>query len=329
MADAVGTRPVLLAAIVAAALGALLFALATGPAWLFAARIVQGLAVGAASGPLTTALTRLEPGGSASRAALVSTVASVGGLGLGPLLAGGLAQYGPAPTVLPFAVEILLLAPAAVAVAIAPTPGPATRWRPRRPRIPAEARGAFAGSATSAFLAFAVTGLFLTLVPTYVATLARTSDLLIEGAAVALMLTCSAAAQLAGTGRSPRTLELLGLPLLATGLALLALAGGLSSPVPLVAAIATAGAGQGLVFLAGLTAVNQAAPADRRSEVLSGFYVVVYLGVSVPVIGVGLLATVAGPVVAVGAAAGVVAVLCLAVLGVRVRARQVPELRRP
>ncbi len=75
-----------------------------------------------------------------------------------------------------------------------------------------------------------------------------------------------------------------------------------------------AGAGQGLVFLGGLTAVNQAAPADRRADVLSSFYVIIYLGVGVPVIGVGFLATVAGLLAAVQCFAGAVAALCLAVL---------------
>jgi len=52
-----------------------------------------------------------------------------------------------------------------------------------------------------------------------------------------------------------------------------------------------AGTGQGLVFLGGLAAINQAVPEGRRADVLSSFYVVIYLGVGVPVIGVGFLAT--------------------------------------
>ncbi|MFI0723184.1 MFS transporter [Streptomyces sp. NPDC021224] len=112
-ADAVGHRRVPLPARGAAALGSLLFALASGTGWLFAAGVLQG----AASGPLTAAPTDLEPAGDRRRAALVSTVASVGGLGLGPVVGGLLAQYAPAPRVLPFAVEIALLVPAAAQLA--------------------------------------------------------------------------------------------------------------------------------------------------------------------------------------------------------------------
>jgi MFS family permease len=322
LSDAIGRRRVLLPAVALAALGSLAFALAAGTAWLFAARILQGIALGAASGPLTAALAELEPTGNRRKAALVSTVASVAGLGLGPVLAGLLAQYAPAPHVLPFALELVLLVPAVAAIVALPATHPATRWRPRRPQIPANMRTAFATSGTASFLAFAVIGLFLTLIPTYVATLSSSKNLLLGGAAVALMLLCAALAQLAGYRKPARSLELAGLPLLAAGLVLLALAGGLSSLILLLVATVIAGAGQGLVYLGGLTAINQAAPADRHADVLSSLYGILYLGVGLPVIGVGFLATVAGLLAAVQYFAGVVAMLCVVVLFALARARR-------
>ncbi|MCC9306453.1 MFS transporter [Kitasatospora sp. RB6PN24] len=321
LADALGHRAVLLPAVAVAALGSLGFALATSTAWLFAARILQGLAVGAASGPLTAALTELEPAGDRRKAALVSTATSVAGLGLGPVLAGLLAQYAPEPQVLPFALEIALLVPAAVAIATLPAPDARTRWRPRRPEIPAAMRTLFASSGTTGFLAFAVVGLFLTMIPTYVATLSGSRNLLLGGAAVALLLACSAITQLLCYGRPVRTLELIGLPLLASGLLLLALAGGLSSLPLLLTATVVAGVGQGLAFLGGLTAVNQAAPAERRADVLSSFYVILYLGVGLPVVGVGFLAAFTGLLAAVQYFACTAAVLCLVLLLTLARAR--------
>lgn len=317
LSDAVGRRRVLLPAVGVAALGSLVFAAAEGTGWLFAARLLQGLAVGAASGALTAALTELEPRGDRRRAALVSTVVSVGGLGLGPLLAGVLAQYAPAPRVLPFVVELVLLVPAALAMATMPAAGTGpARWRPRRPQLPAAVRPAFATIGVASFLAFAVVGLFLTLVPTYVTVLSHTGNLLVGGAAVALMLACSALAQLAGYGRSPRHLAIAGLPLLTAGLVLLAVAGSVSSLPLLLAATAVAGLGQGLAFLGGLTAVNHAAPEGQRADVLSSFYVVIYLGVGVPVVGVGFLTTEVGLLAAVRYFAVTVAALCLVVLAV-------------
>ncbi|GAA2812517.1 MFS transporter [Saccharopolyspora taberi] len=314
LSDAVGRRPVLLPAVGLAALGALAFAMAAGTGWLFVARILQGMALGAASGALTSALTELEPSGNGRKAALVSTVASVGGLGLGPLLGGALVEYAPAPHVLPFAVEIALLVPAVVVIAALPRGRATARWRPRRPQIPAAMRSSFTTSGIIGFLAFAVIGVFLALIPAYVAMLAGSGNLLLGGGAVALMLACSALAQVFGYGQPARRLQLIGLGLLAAGLVLLALAGGTSAPALLLAAIVIAGTGQGLAFLGGLTTVNQAAPADRRADVLSSFYVVIYLGVGLPVIGVGFLAASVGLLTAVRYFAVAVAVLCLAVL---------------
>ena len=317
LSDAVGRRAVLLPAFALAGLGSLVFALAPSTEWLFVARALQGLAVGAASAPLTAALTELEPTGNRRKAALVSTVASVGGLGLGPVLGGLLAQYAPAPHVLPFVAEIALLVPAAAVIATLPETTARTRWQPRRPAVPVGMKGEFATSGAACFLAFAVLGLFLTLVPTYVATLSGSGNLLLAGAAVALLLACSAAAQLAGYGRPAGALELLGLPLLSAGLVLLAVAGGVSSSVLLLVATVIAGTGHGLAFLGGLTAINSSAPAGRHAEVLATFYVIVYLGVGLPTVGVGLLATAAGLLTAVQSFAWVVAVLCLLVLLVR------------
>ncbi|WP_063711898.1 MFS transporter [Nocardia sp. BMG111209] len=321
LSDAVGRRRVLLPAVALAMLGALAFALAQNVVWLFAARIVQGAALGAASGPLTAALTELEPHGDRRRASLVSTVASVGGLGTGPVLAGLLAQYFPAPRVTPFVLEIVLLIPAAVTIARLPATTTTTRWRPRRPQIPAAMRDIFATSGTAGFLAFAVVGLSLTLIPTYVATLSGSRNLLLGGAAVASVLACSAVAQVAGYGRSARALQLSGLPLVAAGLVLLAVAGSVSSLPLLLVATVTAGVGHGLVFLGGLTAVNHAAPAGRHAEVASTFLVVLYLGTGVPAVGVGFLATASGLFTAVQVFAIAVAVLCLIVLAALIRRR--------
>ena len=320
-ADAVGYRVMLLPALVVAAGGALVFAFASSTAWLFAGRILQGVAIGAATGPLTATLTELEPNGDRRKAALVSTVATAGGLGFGPLLAGFLAQYAPAPRVLPFALEIGLLIPAVALVLSLPAHSARTRWRPRRPEIPAALRSEFATSGTACFAAFAVVGLFLTLIPTYVATLSGSKNLLLGGAAVALMLACSAIAQVLGYGRSARGLEIAGLPLLAVGLVSLAVAGNVSSLALLLGATVVAGVGQGLTFLGGLTAINAVAPADRRADVLSSFFVILYLGVGVPVVGVGFVATRVGLLTAVQYFAWGAAVLCVAVLAVLARAR--------
>jgi MFS family permease len=322
LSDAIGRRRVLLPAMVLAALGSLAFALADSIAWLFAARLLQGVAVGIASGALTAALSELEPNGNRRRAALVATASSLGGLGLGPLLAGVLAQYAPAPYVLPFALEIVLLVPAAAAMASLPDKRDATRWRPRRPSIPPAVRDAFLVSGTANFIAFSVIGLFLCLVPAYVVRLSGSTNLVVAGGAVTLMLACSIAAQVIAYRRNPIRQQIAGMVMLSIGLCLLAAAGSASSIVLLLIASVIGGLGHGMAFLGGLTEVNRLAPPDRHADVLSSFYVVVYLGVGVPVIGTGFLAAAFGLLPAVEVFAALVVPLCLIDLLLLSRRRQ-------
>jgi hypothetical protein len=98
--------------------------------------------------------------------------------------------------------------------------------RPFRKEV---ARSPFATTGLACFLAFTVIGLFLTLIPAYVVFLSYSANLLLAGSAVALVLACSMLVQLAGYRRPTRDLEGHGLPLLATGLLLLAIAGAISS----------------------------------------------------------------------------------------------------
>ena len=78
--------------------------------------------------------------------------------------------------------------------------------------------------------------------------------------------------------------------LLVAGVALLGFAVGTESLGTLIASAAVVGIGQGLVIGAGLAAINQRAPVERRGETASSFFVVMYVGLSVPVIGVGVVA---------------------------------------
>src|SRR3989442_10972512 len=79
LSDRVGRRRVIFAGLLAAGAALVLYALASGIGWLFAARAVQGLAVGAVTGTATAALVELEPDGDRTRAARASIVAPTGG----------------------------------------------------------------------------------------------------------------------------------------------------------------------------------------------------------------------------------------------------------
>lgn len=313
LSDAVGRRRVLLPAVLVTATGSVLFAFASGPGLLFLARAAQGLGLGAAQGTASAALTDLDPDDNRARAAMIGSVCVVGGIAAGPLLGGVLAQYLPGPLVVPHVVEIVLLTVAfALLLALAPrSSGSAERWAPSRPNVPAAIRRTFALAGASAFLAFSVSALFLTLMPSYVTQVAGTRNLALAGGIVALMLGCAAAVQPPVRRVSTVLAQTLGLALLAMGLAGIIAAAQTASLVVVLMATVVTGVGQGLAFGGSLAAVNAVAPEDRRGDILSSYYVTVYVGLALPIIGVGVIALLVGQLVAVQIFASVIVVLCV------------------
>jgi MFS family permease len=81
---------------------------------------------------------------------------------------------------------------------------------------------------------------------------------------------------------------------LIAGMGSLALSLAVSSLALLVLGAVIAGFGQGLSFRGGLTQVNERSPAAQRGAVASSFFVVMYIAISLPVIGEGVLAQAVG-----------------------------------
>ncbi|HEY7049920.1 MAG TPA: hypothetical protein VH373_22085 [Jatrophihabitantaceae bacterium] len=148
----------------------LLFAVANGTGWLFAARGTLGLAQGMLSGAATAALIELVDHGGPRRAALLATQAQAGGSAVGVLLCGVLAQWAPWPRVLPFIAGLAGCIVVAAALRFVPETAAHQRrgFAIRMPHVPAEIRGAFARVGLTAAAVWAVVaGLFLAIMPSY------------------------------------------------------------------------------------------------------------------------------------------------------------------
>jgi predicted MFS family arabinose efflux permease len=295
LSDRLGRRVVIAIGLCIAIVALVLFALATATAWLFAARATLGVAQGMLSGAATAALAELVPAGHARRAALLATLSQAGGTAAGVLLCGVLAQWAPAPEVTPFAAGMIICALTAAALMFVPETArrQGGALRIRRPRVPAEIRGAFARvSLTAAAVWAVIAALFLAVMPSYAGQLVlHTRNLALLAVVTALVLAASCAAQLAvRRGAPPALAQAAGLALLAAGMLALVLAAPAHSAALLVTGAVLAGAGHGVAFLAAQDDLTRIAPARQRAEVSAAFYVCIYLGVSVPVIGIGLLA---------------------------------------
>ncbi|MBL7501681.1 MFS transporter [Frankia sp. CNm7] len=298
LSDRIGRRATLLPGLALSAASAVVFLLAGGVGELLVGRVLSGLSAGIFTGTATAAIVDLAPPGRAARAALLATVANMGGLGLGPLTAGLVARFGDEPLRLTFVVDLVALAPAVIGVLLMPeTVPPAARGRAAgsgplvsRPRVPAAARGVFVRAALAGFAGFAVLGMFTAVGPAFLGRELGVHSPLAPGLLVGGVFAASATGQLVARRAGPAV----GLPTGAAGLVIgvAATALGLlfSSLTLLVVGGLLAGAAQGLSFASGLGALLGAAPPTARAETSSAFFVVAYVALSLPVVGIGVLA---------------------------------------
>lgn len=297
VSDQIGRRLALLPGIGASALSAAVFLFSDGLAPLFIARVLSGLSAGIFTGAATAALLDLAGDKARGRATLVATIANVSGLGAGPLLAGFLAQFTSSPLRMPYLVQLVLLLPGAVAVAFMPeTVHQRSRLRMRLQalQVPPEARAVFVRASLAGFAGFAVFGLFTAVAPSFLAQTMHLANHAVAGAVVCATFAASALGQLAlGTVAEHRALWI-GCLALAVGMLVVGVSLLTASLAMLVGGAIVAGLGQGLSFRAGLHAVNAAVGADRRGELVSSYFVVLYIAISLPIVGVGLITDVAG-----------------------------------
>jgi hypothetical protein len=130
----------------------------------------------------------------------VAAAADMGGLG--PLIAGLFAQYGPHPTVLVFQVYLAVLAAAGQCLFLVPeTVSPADGRHPlRRTRHPRAGPERVRRRGVAAFAAFSLLGLFAGLAPTFVANMLHEPNHAVQGAVVFGLLAVGTVAQLVEPG---------------------------------------------------------------------------------------------------------------------------------
>jgi MFS family permease len=289
--DAIGRRPVLLGGVVLAIASAATFLIADTVLGLVAARVLSGLSAGLFTGTATAAVVEAAPPKWHTRAAAVATIANMGGLGVGPLLAGVLVQFCPGPLHLAFVVHIAAAALAGFAVLAVPeTSNKTGHLGVQRLRLPVEVRGTFAFAVVGVFAGFACMGLFAALAPSFLSTVIGIDNHAAAGLIASCAFLASAVAQVAVTGLRPRLAMELGCAALVLGMITLTAALVATSLAGLIGAAIISGVGQGITFSRGLAAVIEITPADRRAEVSSTLFVVAYIAISLPVIGEGLAA---------------------------------------
>jgi MFS family permease len=319
LSDHLGRRPVLLTALVVQIGTMWIFTSATGVPQLLAARIIQGLATGAAIGAVGAGLLDLDR----ARGTVANAVAPMLGTATGALLAGIFVQYLSAPTRLVFIVLSLVFAAQAVGVLLMPetTPGQPGALASLRPEIglPAAARRPMLVAAPVLFAAWALGGFYLALGPALIRLIVHSGSSLLGGALVFVMAGSAAAAVLIARNLEATRMMGAGVLALITGVALSLEAITTSSAGLFFASLVLAGAGFGTTLQGAIRTVLPHAQAHERAGLLSLVYVVSYLGMGLPAVIGGFLVVYGDGlrITALQYGAGVIVLAALALIGLR------------
>ncbi len=299
ISDWLGRRRILATGLFLNAASALVFILDPSLTGLLVARVISGLSIGMTMATATAYLAELHlmarPDARRNRAQMLAVGFNLGGIGFGPLVAGVLAQFAPAPLALPYVVMGLTLVVLATLVLATPeTVAPPTerpRWHPQRVVVPVEARRQFVAATLTGLAAFAVYGVFSSLVPRFLAGTMGISSHAVAGVVAFTVFATGALAQMAMSSFRPVTLLRTGSPTLLVGLFLLATGMWTAGLTFFVAGTVASGAGAGLVFRGAMASAGEAAPPESRAEAIAGFFLGAYVGLSIPVVVLGVAAS--------------------------------------
>ncbi|NUP29629.1 MAG: MFS transporter [Nocardia sp.] len=281
-----GRRPVAVAGVVASlAAGPLLAAGVFGVGWIAAGRLISGFGVAVAMAVGTTWVTELAargggPAAGARRAALWLTL----GFGFGAGVAGLLAQFGPAPMVLPYFVHMLLAA--AVLPAVLRTPetraaGTGTGGRftglrhPRFRRVVLPMAPWIFGSAGVAY------AVMPQLVSDRVGEWGLIYSTTITVATLAVGVLVQPFAKRLDRTTSARGV-VVSMSVLPAGLVVSVLAAIVRSPVLALVAALALGCAYGIALVSGLLELQRLAAPDELAALTGAYYALAYLGFLLP-----------------------------------------------
>jgi len=293
LSDRIGRRPVASAALVLLAVGMVLFAIAGGSGGLIAARVVQGLAVGAATGTTTAMIMDSAP--NPRWGSIISSAVPSLGIVIGAVLAGALVQFAPLPRQLVFwilaAVYVVL---AGLVWTIPESARNATSaespWRSLLPSagLPANTRSTFLALVPSMSATWALGGLYLSLGSSVLRAILGVQNHFAVGLVLGVFFAAGTSGAVVSTALPARWRDEISYGTLAGGV-LVTVAAMPAGTLPLyVVGSVVAGFGFGATFRSAVNALGDAAPADQRGEVFATMYIVSYLAFSLPALAAGL-----------------------------------------
>jgi MFS family permease len=293
LSDEAGRRPMLMVAIALIVASTVLFLLADSVVVLLLARFVSGAATGITTATATAGLHELDRGAHGTRSVRTATLANMGGLGAGAIVAGVLAQAVGDPTRTVFWVYLALLVAVVGALWLLPETvrhPHRPQLRVHRPRLPARVgRARFAQAAVLMFVAFSILGLFSSLVPAFLRDVLHEGNLAIVGVIVGSVFLIGAITQLALNADRARIALVAAPAILIAGLAGFEAGLWAQSLGLFLAGTAISGVGVGLAFKGAITATHDLAEPEHRAGLTATLFLVAYSGLTIPTVVVGIL----------------------------------------
>jgi MFS family permease len=292
LSDAIGRRPVMMSAVAISVVSSLILAPAQALGLLLLGRIMSGLAAGLMTGTGTAAVIDLFPPGRRVAGGTLAVAANTGGLALGTLSAGVLAELASYPLVTPYLVQAALGILACVALLVVPRRGSAARrsFRFSWLRVPVEIRGNFVRAVLSGGAAFAVTGVLTSVSALFLVTVLHDTSHVLAGSVVAIAFFFMAGGQLAGRRTTPHPAMLAGCAGLALAGVVLLLALTLHSLAALLISAVALGVAGGMCLNAGVATTVGRVREGERGGVSSAYFTGLYVLLACPAIGVGVIA---------------------------------------
>lgn len=294
ISDYLGRRPVIFASLVLLLVTLAVFLMAKSAAWLIAARIVQGLATGAAASSIGAALIDVDP----VRGSVTNSIAPLAGMAVGAMGTSALVQYAPSPLHLVYVLALAIVV--AQAVGIWSVPETARRREgllaSLKPvlAVPQHVRGPLLRMTPLSIAVWTLAGFYLSLVPSLVTAATGKTAPLIGGTVVGALTFSASLTVFCLRRQRPMTSLRIGVPAMLIGVAAVLIGTHLASASLLIAATLIAGAGFGANFFGTVRIIMPLAAPDERAGLLSTFYVVCYLAASLPAIAAGFLARLLG-----------------------------------
>ncbi|MGW1890094.1 MFS transporter [Streptomyces sp. NPDC002004] len=292
LSNTTGRRPLLMIGLLCSVASNLVFLNADSIAYLFAARLLTGLAAGVFMGTATVAAVEVAPPRIAHHAAVWATAANIFGLGLGPVIGGLGTQFLDRPQKDLFLGHLAVVA--ALVVLLPATREPLARadrvpfsWK--GPKPPSENRLTYAGLTMIGVSGMATLGMLAGLTPHFLGSFYPHASGLAAGLIVGCGFGGSALAQFAFRRLTITRGLVSGVCVMSLGLLTLIAAIFFGSGVLYTSAALLAGLGQGLSIARSVQEISLKTSLAERVSAVNLYYVALYTGAAVPVIGLAFI----------------------------------------